>query len=471
MPRRTEISLCILLTLGFVFVINTQYIPLCELSNEVENDDQERTIEESKSRRVRALCDAIYSARDQIENEELDTIPDFDVNHINSDDDANQILRRFRRSRFSSSRSSSSSSSSRSSSSSSRSSSSGSRFFGGSRSSSSSSSGGSRIFGSRSSSSSSGSRIFSRSSGTSSSSSTGSRGGIFSRSSSSSSSSSGDKSHRVRQAIRSMIRKPATSGSGVPATSGGLSGTGGSKPSLSDKIRKITHGSGGGSGSTFRSSGSGGSRYGSGISGGGFGMGGSGGSGGNAWVRTGKKFLPYAVRFGKRYYQRRKYQKGMYAAAGAGAGYYAGSRMNGHHGNYYPDNYYGYPPVVDNEPAEIDGKPPTVFYCIQEDLNTTLVNQTLDAEGFGVCNISGELVTCPIEIECKTSEADTCCEDEQGAPICCGGAIPDEYVSAYGGYGDDLYDAAESFNKILNTITVISALLATICYTIWRREE
>ena len=84
MPRRTEISLCILLISGFVFIINTQYIPLCESSNEVENNDQERAIEESKSRRVRALCNAIYSARDQIDNEELDTIPDFDVSLINS---------------------------------------------------------------------------------------------------------------------------------------------------------------------------------------------------------------------------------------------------------------------------------------------------------------------------------------------------------------------------------------------------
>lgn len=84
MPRRTEISLCILLILGFVFIINTQYVPLCESLNEVENNDQEQTIEESKSRRVRALCDAIYSTRDQIDNEELDTIPDFDVNRMNS---------------------------------------------------------------------------------------------------------------------------------------------------------------------------------------------------------------------------------------------------------------------------------------------------------------------------------------------------------------------------------------------------
>ena len=54
-------------------------------------------------------------------------------------------------------------------------------------------------------------------------------------------------------------------------------------------------------------------------------------------VRAGKKFLPHAVRFGKRYYERRKYSKGMYAGAGAGAGYYAGSRMS-HHTHHYPNS-------------------------------------------------------------------------------------------------------------------------------------
>jgi hypothetical protein len=49
-----------------------------------------------------------------------------------------------------------------------------------------------------------------------------------------------------------------------------------------------------------------------------------------AKVRTGKTFMPTAVRFGKRYYQRRKYNQGLYA----GAGYYAGSHMGGHY--HYP---------------------------------------------------------------------------------------------------------------------------------------
>lgn len=76
------------------------------------------------------------------------------------------------------------------------------------------------------------------------------------------------------------------------------------------------------------------------------------------------------------------------------------------------DNY-GYPPTHETIPDQIDGQTPTVFYCIQEDLNATLVNQTLSDEGLGVCNISGALVTCPVEIECKLSEADSCCEGKR----------------------------------------------------------
>ncbi|CAF1485529.1 unnamed protein product [Adineta steineri] len=495
MFRQSYIILIIIIIIfTFVSIINTQNLPLCESLNDIDDNNNKNS--EIKSRRVRAICDAISSSRVSSDNDEFESIPDFDLTQMNSDNDVNQILKRYRRGRSSSSSSGSrsSSSSSRSSSggsrfsssfsrsgSSSSGSSSGSRFFGGSRSSSSSSGGSSRIFsrsspsssGSGSSSSGTGSRFFSRSSG-SSSSGTGSRISSPSSGSSSSSSSSGkgvrifsrtpsssNTGSRVRNAIRSMIHKPSSPGKGIPSASGGLAGTGGSKPGLSDKIRKITSGGGGAFGSR------------TGGSGGGFGVAGSSGSGGNAWVRAGKKFLPHAVNFGKRYYQRRKYSKGMYAGMGAGAGYYAGSRMNNHnnHNNhYYPQDNYGYPPVVDTPPDQINGKAPTVFYCIQENLNATLVNQTLNAEGFGVCNISGELIECPLEIECKTDESDTCCEDEQGAPFCCGGAIPEEYSTQYGGYADDMYDAAESINKILNIITTIALLLTTICFTMWHQQ-
>ncbi|CAF0780943.1 unnamed protein product [Rotaria sp. Silwood1] len=447
---QTVITTNIIIVLTFVSIINTQHLPLCDSLNEIKNNENNTDHNEIKIRRVRALCDAIYPSRTMSNHNELDLIPDFDLARIDSDNDANEILKRFRRgrgggggggrgggggggrggggggrsgggsrssgSRFSSSFSRSSSSSS------------GSRFFGGSRSSSSSGS----------------SRIFSRSSsGSSSSSGSGSR--IFSRSTSSNT----GGQHRIRQAVRTMFRH-TPSGQTRISSGSGFPGTSGSKPGLSDKFRQITHG--GGSGSGFNSR----------IAGGGFGTGGS-GSGGNVWVRTGKKFLPQAVRFGKRYYQRRKYNKGMYA----GIGYYGGSHHHPYPGYYYPHENYGYPPVVDTPPEIIEGKTPTVFYCIQEDLNTTLVNQTLNDEGFGTCNVSGILVKCPIEIECKTNEADNCCEDEQGTPYCCGGPIPEEYASIYGGFEDNMYDAAGSFNKILSIITTTSVLLATICFTIW----
>ena len=38
--------------------------------------------------------------------------------------------------------------------------------------------------------------------------------------------------------------------------------------------------------------------------------------------------------------------------------------------------------------------------------------------------------------------------DEQGTPFCCGGPIPAEFVSQYGGFEDDLYGKAESINQM-----------------------
>lgn len=65
-----------------------------------------------------------------------------------------------------------------------------------------------------------------------------------------------------------------------------------------------------------------------------------------------------------------------------------------------------------SNPSDIDnnGQTPTIFYCHQEDFHLTLIRGTLDDEGFGKCNISNRVVLCPIEIECRTDEADECCE-------------------------------------------------------------
>lgn len=40
------------------------------------------------------------------------------------------------------------------------------------------------------------------------------------------------------------------------------------------------------------------------------------------------------------------------------------------------------------------------------------------------------------------------CLDEQGTPYCCGGPIPEEYSSYYGGYSDDPEDSADSIHGL-----------------------
>jgi hypothetical protein len=100
-----------------------------------------------------------------------------------------------------------------------------------------------------------------------------------------------------------------------------------------------------------------------------------------------------------------------------------------------------------------------------------LIDGTLNEQGFGKCNIFNRIVTCPIEIECQTSEADDCCEgnynltssyinqykkhqsiDEYGTPFCCGHFIPEKSDS-------HVYDhkrkTPTSSNKAVNTINTM----------------
>ena len=89
--------------------------------------------------------------------------------------------------------------------------------------------------------------------------------------------------------------------------------------------------------------------------------------------------------------------------------------------NYVENN--GYLSDIDNESEESDEELSTIYYCVQED--------------FDMCNNSGKIVRCPIEIECQTSEANSCCEgifrksflylfiqnshfDQDGIPYCGG---------------------------------------------------
>ena len=68
------------------------------------------------------------------------------------------------------------------------------------------------------------------------------------------------------------------------------------------------------------------------------------------------------------------------------------------------------PSEMEDYSAVNNERRPSVFYCHQEDVHLTLIDGTLNEQGIGKCNIFNRVVTCPIEIECRTDEADACCE-------------------------------------------------------------
>lgn len=142
----------IIIILSNLPIITTQHLSLCDSLHEIRSTVDSTNTTETKLQRIRALCDAIHSSKLTSEHDELDLIPDFDLTQIasgmdfeedlfmtrrlpnwNLDNDANQILKRFRRGRSGGGRSGGGrSGGGRFSSSFSRSSSSGgSRFFGG----------------------------------------------------------------------------------------------------------------------------------------------------------------------------------------------------------------------------------------------------------------------------------------------------------------------------------------------------
>jgi len=57
---------------------------MCESLNDIEGNENETNNSEVKSRRIRALCDAIYSSQTVSDHDELDLIPDFDLTQIDS---------------------------------------------------------------------------------------------------------------------------------------------------------------------------------------------------------------------------------------------------------------------------------------------------------------------------------------------------------------------------------------------------
>jgi len=79
MPRPSFVILVVVL-LNIFSIINTQHLPLCDTINEIEGKENE----EIKSRRIRALCDAIHSSASKTDHDELNAIPDFDLTKIGS---------------------------------------------------------------------------------------------------------------------------------------------------------------------------------------------------------------------------------------------------------------------------------------------------------------------------------------------------------------------------------------------------
>jgi len=70
----TSIIIIAFLNLNFLFLINTQIISMCDTL------DEDNSL--LKSRRIRALCDALQSSQDISDIEESDLIPDFDLTQI-----------------------------------------------------------------------------------------------------------------------------------------------------------------------------------------------------------------------------------------------------------------------------------------------------------------------------------------------------------------------------------------------------
>jgi hypothetical protein len=75
-------QILLIVIFNFLSIINTQHLPLCDSFDEIDENNSE-----VKLRRVRALCDAVYSSRIMSNQDELDSIPDFDLTQINSGKD------------------------------------------------------------------------------------------------------------------------------------------------------------------------------------------------------------------------------------------------------------------------------------------------------------------------------------------------------------------------------------------------
>jgi hypothetical protein len=71
----------VLFNLSFLSIVKTDIVPVCETLKDVQNDEDGSAI---KLRRVRALCDGIEASKKIVDQENLESIPDFNLNQIDS---------------------------------------------------------------------------------------------------------------------------------------------------------------------------------------------------------------------------------------------------------------------------------------------------------------------------------------------------------------------------------------------------
>lgn len=64
--------------------MNAQQIALCESLNDVDAHQNDPEFSEVKIRRVRAICDAIYSSQLKPDENDLKSFPEFDMTQIQS---------------------------------------------------------------------------------------------------------------------------------------------------------------------------------------------------------------------------------------------------------------------------------------------------------------------------------------------------------------------------------------------------
>ncbi len=79
-------SLVIVMLFSFHFYsrVYAQYVGMCGILNELKDHQDKNSDIELKIQRLRALCDAIRSSQAQSNNENFDSLPDFDLTRIDS---------------------------------------------------------------------------------------------------------------------------------------------------------------------------------------------------------------------------------------------------------------------------------------------------------------------------------------------------------------------------------------------------